>query len=233
MEIWTIEKLRHLHIGNAPLRIGRDSSLMEPKRKSLASKQRFEAEEMTNGRYGHGHDRDEDEEEEEEYEEKTSFTRNTTPRSRRSRGVSTDDIEEIFKPPKPNSTAEFSPETNSLSSPPSTTSSATPSEKSNHDAAAGVSKGFEEVGNEPLLSINSMLLSLIACGGSASFRKAAPPEAARRSGGSLHKGVVILIRPIIVHYAYFLNCFIYNLIFCVVRLFAKLQLKWPGTWTRM
>ena len=59
------------------------------------------------------------------------------------------------------------------------------------EKGGAISKDVEDVGTEPLLSRNSMLLSLIACGGSVSFRKAAPPEAARRSGsGGLHKGVV-------------------------------------------
>ncbi|KAG6397467.1 hypothetical protein SASPL_143634 [Salvia splendens] len=116
-------------------------------------------------------------------EEEEGYTSTFTPRSRRSRGVSTDE----FKAPK----AELLSETNSFSSPPSTTSSSV-SEKTNNEAI-GVEKGkdFEDVGHEPLLSRNSMLLSLIACGSSVSFRKAAPPEAARRSGvGGLHKGVV-------------------------------------------
>ncbi|KAL1569615.1 protein SOSEKI 2-like [Salvia divinorum] len=159
----TTDKLRHLHISKVPL--------IEPNRKSLVSKQRFEAEEMANSQY----DRDEEEEE---------YTSTLTPRSRRSREVSTDE----FKPPK----AEFSSETNSFSSPPSTTSSSV-SEKANNEVigvekGGAISKDFEDVGNEPLLNRNSMLLSLISCGGSVSFRKAAPPEAARRSG--LHKRVV-------------------------------------------
>ncbi|KAG6399731.1 hypothetical protein SASPL_141212 [Salvia splendens] len=119
-------------------------------------------------------DRDEEEEE---------YTSTITQRSRCSRGVSTDE----FRPPKP----EFL----SVSSPPLTTSSSV-SEKANNEAigvekGGAISKDFEDVGPEPLLSRNSMLLSLIACGGSVSFRKATPPEAARRSGvGGLHKGVV-------------------------------------------
>ncbi|XP_047966283.1 protein SOSEKI 2-like [Salvia hispanica] len=116
-------------------------------------------------------------------EEEEGYTSTITPRSRRSRGVSTDE----FRPPKP----EFL----SVSSPPSTTSSSV-SEKANNEVigvekGGAISKDVEDVGTEPLLSRNSMLLSLIACGGSVSFRKAAPPEAARRSGsGGLHKGVV-------------------------------------------
>lgn len=112
-------------------------------------------------------DRDEDEDEE-EYEEKTCYTSSTTPRSRRSRGVSAEE------PKTNNATAQVSLDATSFSS----TTSSTLSEKSS------ISKRFEEgdgVGNEPLLSRNSMLLSLIACGGSASFRK---------SGSQLQKRVV-------------------------------------------
>ncbi|KAH6784417.1 hypothetical protein C2S52_009376 [Perilla frutescens var. hirtella] len=202
------EKLRHhvqVGIGNVQLESSQNSSLtMQPKRKSLASKQQrcgFEAEEMANNRYNEDHGRDEEEEdddEEEECVEKRSYTTRSTPRWRLSRGVSTDEVEE-FKQPKTNGTAELSLETNSLSSPPSTTSS-TLSEKANNESiinekgSTTISKRFEDcdaVGNEPFLSRNSVLLSLIACGGSASFRKAAPPrdDAARKSG-SLHKGVV-------------------------------------------
>ncbi|KAL2551410.1 Protein UPSTREAM OF FLC [Forsythia ovata] len=70
---------------------------------------------------------------------------------------------------------------------------------------SNTSKVFEDcdlVANKPLLTRNSMLLSLIACGGSGSFRKSAPagiakpppPRTVTRNGGSggggLHKGVV-------------------------------------------
>lgn len=145
--------MRHLQVGNVHVQ---ESSLIEPKRKSLTKD-----------------DRDE-KEEEEEYEEKTCYTSSTTPRSRRSRGVS------IEEPKTNNATAQVSLDASSFSS----TTSSTLSEKSS------ISKRFEEgdgVGNEPLLSRNSMLLSLIACGGSASFRKAAPP---RKSGSQLQKRVV-------------------------------------------
>ncbi|KAL0448598.1 UNVERIFIED_CONTAM: protein UPSTREAM OF FLC [Sesamum latifolium] len=209
------EKLHHLQVGNA----GQDSNF-QPKRKSLGSKQRMEPDVMANRRYSRSGDDDrgnaEEDEEEEEYEEKTSCTSSTTPHSRCSRGVSTDEIEEFKQQQedarKNGPAAQLSPDTNSFSSA-STTSSAV-SDKANNGAIQNsdnnnnnTSKRFEDgdpVGSEPLLSRNSMLLSLIACGGSVSFRKTVPPPvvkqalppcvAARKSNGGgcgdLHKGVV-------------------------------------------
>ncbi|KAL2240213.1 UNVERIFIED_CONTAM: Protein UPSTREAM OF FLC [Sesamum indicum] len=174
---------------------------------------------MANTRYDRRGDDDggnaEEDEEEEEYEEKRSCTSSTTPHSRCSRGVSTDEIEE-FKQQQEDArknvpAAQLSPDTNSFSSG-STTSSAV-SDKVNNSAIQNsnnnnnTSKRFEDgdpVGSETLLSRNSMLLSLIACGGSVSFRKTvAPPVvkqalppcvAARKSNGGgsgdIHKRVV-------------------------------------------
>ncbi|PIN26748.1 hypothetical protein CDL12_00467 [Handroanthus impetiginosus] len=183
------EKLHHLQVvGNG----GQDSNF-QPKRKSLASRRQSEVEEMVNNQYNHHH-HGEDEENEEEYEEKASY-------SRCSRGVSTDEIQE-FKPQK-NGPSQLSPESNSFSSPPSTTSSDTISNNNNTNTCKRFEDG-DPVGNEPLLSRNSLLLSLIACGGSTSFRKVVPPPAAaqkqslppcaaaRKSGtaGNLHRGAV-------------------------------------------
>lgn len=172
---------------------------------------------MMNNQYRHHHLPDEEnvEEDEEEYEEKTRYTSC-------SRGVSTDEIEEEFKQKdsqKNTSPTELNLDTNSFSSPPSTTSS-TPSDNPNNEITISnnlndhnnTSKRFEDgdpVANEPMLSRNSMLFSLMACGGSGSFRKSGLPPvvkelpplpppppppctAARKSGSgsSLHKGVV-------------------------------------------
>ncbi|KAK4417166.1 protein UPSTREAM OF FLC [Sesamum alatum] len=213
------DKLHHLQVGNA----GQDSNF-QPKCKSLGSNRRAEPGVMADRRYDcRGGDDDdgrnvEADEEEEEYEEKTSCTSSTTPHSRCSRGVSTDEIEEFKQQQedarKNGPAAQFSPDTNSFSSP-STTSSSAVSDKTNNNGAIqnsgnnnnNTSKRFEDgdpVGSEPLLSRNSMLLSLIACGGSVSFRKTVPPPvvkqslepcvAARKSNGgggsNLHKGVV-------------------------------------------
>ncbi|XP_057807077.1 protein SOSEKI 2 [Salvia miltiorrhiza] len=164
------EKLQQLQFGNVQQFQHQESNLYPSKRgiSAAASKQQMEEQEMMNV-------------DEEEYEEKATC----------SRGVSTDEIEQDSKHKHKNSPhTELNMDTNSLSSPPSTTSS-TPSDNPNNEG----SKRFEDVGNEPMLSRNSMLFNLIACGGSASFRKAAappppPPCTAGRKSCSLHKGVV-------------------------------------------
>lgn len=135
---------------------------------------------------------EEEEEDEEEYEEKGA-THTTC-----SRGVSTEEPEEEEEiKHKQSHKSGVSPRTelnldsNSLSSPPSTTSS-TPSD----NPAPGEA---DPIGSEPMLSRNSMLLSLIACGGTGSFRRAVLPASVKEhvpgrkscsGGSSLHKGVV-------------------------------------------
>ncbi|KAG8383490.1 hypothetical protein BUALT_Bualt04G0018700 [Buddleja alternifolia] len=189
--ILEIEKMSHLQVSNI---VQVQDSNFQPKRKSVALKRRIEPEEMMNNQYYHDnedHEQNQEDDEEEYEDEKTSYPRC-------SRGVSTDEIEE------------FKQDTNSFSSPPSTTSS-TLSEKPNNSILittnnnnsnnnTSCNKIFEDgdpVGNEPLLSRNSMLLNLIACGGSTSFRKSLPPPSppcavvGRKSGcGDLYKGVV-------------------------------------------
>lgn len=191
------EKLQQLQVGNVQQfqdgnshHGGQDSDFY-PKRRVSALKQQIDDQETMN-------DDEVDEEEDEEYEEKATHTTC-------SRGVSTDEIEEELKQKhsqKQSSHTELNLDTNSLSSPPSTTSS-TLSDNNPNDQNTS-SKRFEDgdpIGNEPMLSRNSMLFNLIACGGSGSFRKAVlppsvplpPPCTAGRkscSGSSLHKGVV-------------------------------------------
>ncbi|KAG6384899.1 hypothetical protein SASPL_153721 [Salvia splendens] len=137
---------------------------------------------------------EEEEEDEEEYEEKGA-THTTC-----SRGVSTEEgaeeEEEEIKHKQSQKSGvsprtELNLDTNSLSSPPSTTSS-TPSDNPAPSEA-------DPIGSEPMLSRNSMLLSLIACGGTGSFRRAVLPASVKEAvpgrkscsgGSSLHKGVV-------------------------------------------
>ncbi|KAL2531358.1 Protein UPSTREAM OF FLC [Abeliophyllum distichum] len=178
------EKVQHLQVVNG-LQFQQDTNL-QPKHKSLASKRHLEAEELVNNQY-RGEEDEEEEEEEEEYEEKTSYTSSTTPLSRCSRGVSTDEIDELQQQETNKNTRTELKHNYSVSPPPSNTS-----------------KVFEDcdlVANKPLLTRNSMLLSLIACGGSGSFRKSAPVGIAKQppqgtvarnggGGGGLHKGVV-------------------------------------------
>ncbi|KAK4485950.1 hypothetical protein RD792_008602 [Penstemon davidsonii] len=181
------EKLLHLQVNNIP------HGNNQPMYKPLTQKHRPEPEQMMRNHQNeekteYAEEEEEEEEETEEYEEiRIPCSR------RRSRGVSTDEYKiEEFKQQetqKNNIPTEITADSNSFSSPPSTTSSTTLSDKANND------NGPDLVGSEPMLSRNSMLFSLIACGGSASFRKSVPPPpctAARKSesGGNLRKGVV-------------------------------------------
>lgn len=176
------EKLHHLQIGNNV------QEFQDPKRKCPPSKRQT----MLTNQYHHGEEIAA--EEEEECEAKIMH-------ARCSRGVSTEEFKEKTPP------TEINLDANSFSS----TTSPTLSDKSNNETPTTnnlndtkinnsnvSSKRFEDgdpVVNEPMLSRNSMLYSLIACGGSGSFRKTAPSPpcaVARKSGSgvSLHKGVV-------------------------------------------
>ncbi|KAG9141888.1 hypothetical protein Leryth_009260 [Lithospermum erythrorhizon] len=98
---------------------------------------------------------DDENDEEEEYEVKNGYTTSTTPHSRCSIGVSTDELDLPPPPPPPQPP-----------SPPSTTSSSTPSDK----ASRVFEDGDSVAPTGSLLSRNSVLLQLISCGGSTSFR---------------------------------------------------------------
>lgn len=132
------------------------------------------------------------EEEGEEDEEKTSYTSSNTSRSHCSRGVSTDEIEGTQKNSNP---TELTLEDGS---PPSTSS--TVSDKANESNSN--SKRFEEadpvdsVLAKPVLSRNSVLLQLIACGSMVSGKaknaaslKQSPANIPAKNT-SLHKGVL-------------------------------------------
>ncbi|CAN4106423.1 unnamed protein product [Withania somnifera] len=104
-----------------------------------------------------------DENEEELYEEKSSYsTSSTIPNSTCSRGVCTDDHNELIQQQEAAVTQKNKPteitHTNSLS-PPSATSSSLSGKPINNEVVA-----------ESLLSRNSVLFQLISCGGSVSFR---------------------------------------------------------------
>ncbi|KAL5982127.1 hypothetical protein ACLOJK_016196 [Asimina triloba] len=127
---------------------------------------------------------------EEEEEEKRSNSSSYTPHSRCSRGVSTDEMEESENLKSRNNPTELAVDD---SSPPS--SSSTLSEKAHNST----SQRFEDCdsGAGPVGTRNSILLQLIACGGSVpavkSFRSST--ELKQASGGgrksrSLHKGVL-------------------------------------------
>lgn len=174
-----------------------DPTSFQPKRRLVPPKRLPEPEEFHNSnRYEH--EDDNGNQEEEDYEEKTNYTAPNTPYSRCSIGVSTDEIElelerqEDHKTTHKNQSTELTLE----NSPPSATSS-TISDKATNDT----SKRFEDgdpVGNDSLLlSRNSVLYNLIACGGSVSFRgKSKIPVfkeqevAVARKSSSSHKGVL-------------------------------------------
>ncbi|XP_051117916.1 protein SOSEKI 2-like [Andrographis paniculata] len=124
-----------------------------------------------------------------EEEEEEDGTEKQTSKSC-SRGVSTDEIEELNTQTPPQSEHVIDAD----SSPPSARS-----ENSSNTLDALNPTRFEDgdpIGIEPMLSRNSMLLSLIACGGSSSFRKSFPshdeiPARKSCSGASLHKAAVL------------------------------------------
>ncbi|KAL1824900.1 hypothetical protein ACET3Z_011678 [Daucus carota] len=176
------EKFHHPQVVILP-----EPSTYHAKRKTLVPKRHGDPQEFDNNiatRY--------EDDEEEYFDEKTTYTAPNTPYSRCSIGVSTDEIEldQQNKTGHKMSSPELA---NHNSSPPSATSSSL-SDKANDN-----SKRFEDgdmVGTESILSRNSMLYNLIACGGSVSFRgKSKVPivkeqaELGRKSS-SLHKGVL-------------------------------------------
>ncbi|KAL3637390.1 hypothetical protein CASFOL_018558 [Castilleja foliolosa] len=181
-----IEKLQHLELENA-------THQTQPKRNLLATKRQADHQEMLKKQLYHPHEENAGEEEEDEYEVKTRY-------NICSKGVSTDEIEELkTQNPQKNTPNELNLDTNSFS-PPSTTSSTHSDILSNTEATIAKNPTrFEDgdpAGNEPMLSRNSMLFSLIACGGSGSFRKTGtppllPPRKSFAGGnGPLHKEVV-------------------------------------------
>lgn len=201
----TAEKFQQFQLGNTQQRM--QSTKIQPKLKSpRVTKRQPELPVVgNNNRYADGV---EDEEEEEYYEEKVSYT--VTPRSRCSRGISTDEVEkpkqqqkcqENLKSPMSELTLDGSPP------PPSTTSSNLSDKSNNNNASKRYEDGEAVIGTEvPLVvSRNSMLLQLIACGSSLPFKsknnnnhvsvvnKQQPPAAmsSRKSNCSdLHKGVL-------------------------------------------
>lgn len=125
---------------------------------------------------------DEQEEEEVDYEdEKTSYTSSTTPHSRCSRGVSTDEIDEQQQPPP--QTHKTRAESTHPESSPLSNASASVLNQPNH--SNNVSTRFEDgdpIASKQSYSVlkagqsrNSVLLQLIACGSSAVAKPKSPP----------------------------------------------------------
>ncbi|KAK4430592.1 protein UPSTREAM OF FLC [Sesamum alatum] len=192
------EKLVHLQFGNVhnQQQAAQDPNF-HPKRKSLASKRRTQHQETFNNQCHPA-----EEEEEQEHEHKAIYA------SSCSKGVSTEEIfgQNITQKNNVVNTTELTLETHSFSSHKSTTSTSTTtlSDADDNRTSKRLGDGGDDpIGNEPLLSRNSMLFSLIACGGSGSFRKTLPPPDVEEpappvstvgrkscSEGSLLKGVV-------------------------------------------
>lgn len=169
------DKFQQLHVSNRVQHIPEPN--FHPKRIPLPRRSRHrEPVEVENMR---DEEHDYQEEEEEEDEEKTSYTSSNTSRSRCSRGVSTDEIEATQKNSNP---TELTLEDGS---PPSTSS--TVSDKANESNSN--SKRFEDgdpvdsVFAEPVLSRNSVLLQLIACGSMVSGK---PKNGTKLSSANIH-----------------------------------------------
>ncbi|OIT32535.1 PREDICTED: protein UPSTREAM OF FLC [Nicotiana attenuata] len=200
------EKFQQLHITESPQLRNTCQQIQEsnflPKRKSVGSKRHTEPEIVQNNVHYL------DENIEEEYEEKSSYTSSTTPNSTCSRGVCTDDQNELIQPITRKNPTELT-HTNSLS-PPSAVSSSL-SDKPINNEITNTSKRFEDgdpVASESLLGRNSVLFQLISCGGSVSFRgkneptivKQPPPsppctvvvarKSSSSSSASFHKAVL-------------------------------------------
>ncbi|KAH7520631.1 hypothetical protein FEM48_Zijuj08G0165400 [Ziziphus jujuba var. spinosa] len=153
------ERLQQLQLGNRQQ--VQDHLNFQSRQKALApSRQRENEEAAENTKYEDQADYDEEEEEYED-EEKTSYTSSTTPHSRCSRGVSTDELEEDNAPTQKN------PSESTLSGMHSSSIMVCNKSKQSNN----VSKRFEDGDpveiSESAPSRNSVLLQLIACGSSA------------------------------------------------------------------
>lgn len=155
------ERLQQLHVSNNRQLIQEPN--LHAKRKQLLEpiQQPRQLEETHGTKYYQEYDDEESQESQEEYEdeEKTSYTSSTTPHSRCSRGVSTDELEEQV--PRKNPTTESTQHHTPPESTPSILSEK-PRQSTNNS-----SKRFEDgdpVALESVPGRNSVLLQLISCG---------------------------------------------------------------------
>ncbi|KAJ6918842.1 protein UPSTREAM OF FLC [Populus alba x Populus x berolinensis] len=155
------ERLQQLHVSNNRQLIQEPN--LHAKRKQLLEpiQQPRPLEETHGTKYYQEYDDEESQESQEEYEdeEKTSYTSSTTPHSRCSRGVSTDELEEQV--PRKNPTTESTQHHTPPESTPSILSEK-PRQSTNNS-----SKRFEDgdpVAIESVPGRNSVLLQLISCG---------------------------------------------------------------------
>lgn len=177
----------------------------QSRQKALAPSRHRENEEAAeNGKCEDQADYDEEEEEYEE-EEKTSYTSSTTPHSRCSRGVSTDELEEDIAPP-----TQKNPSESTLNDTHSSSIMVCNKSKQSNNGSKRFEDGDPVEESESAPSRNSVLLQLIACGSSAvakatknsacvkqpansntSSSSSSCSRAVKRSSNeSLHRGVV-------------------------------------------
>ncbi|KAL0285488.1 UNVERIFIED_CONTAM: protein UPSTREAM OF FLC [Sesamum calycinum] len=147
------EKLVQLQFGNVQnqQQAAQDPNF-HPKRKSLASKRRPQHQETFDNQYNAAEEEQEQEHEHEHEQEHKAIYGSC------SKGVSTEEI--------------FGQKTHTR------TTTLSDADVDNRNSRRFADGGDDPVGNEPLLSRNSMLFNLIACGGSGSFRKTLPPPPA-------------------------------------------------------
>ncbi|KAK6238027.1 hypothetical protein QUC31_003496 [Theobroma cacao] len=192
------ERLQQLQISNRAPHIQEPSIHAKQKSPSFTLTRHRGAQEAERTAYEE-QEFDEEEEEEEEYEldeEKTSSTSSTTPHSRCSRGVSTDELEEQEtnnQEPQKNISEPTQQDSSLLST------SSILSEKQN-PSKNSTSKRFEDgdpVASGSAPSRNSVLLQLIACGNLAvtkaknvpTMKQTVPNNVAKKSE-NLHRGVL-------------------------------------------
>ncbi|KAJ8769648.1 hypothetical protein K2173_005251 [Erythroxylum novogranatense] len=208
------ERFQLLHVNNSRQSI-QEPNVVHTKRKQLSSSSQSRKLEATqNAKYEYQEYEEEEEEdleespEEYEDEEKTSYTSSTTPHSRCSRGVSTDELEE--RPTNINLTTNKD-STNHISSPqpaPPSVLSGQPTQNIPTKTTTNASttpKRFEDGDPVPVQSTtsrNSVLLHLISCGNLTipktknSMSTIRPPVkmnsdiSIRRSETDLHRGVL-------------------------------------------
>lgn len=172
--------------------VGREPVHVHSKRITMALTTRNDEQELRCSRYDErvGFEVDAEEEEcELGDEEKASYTSSTTPRSRCSRGVSTDELDEE----RDDGANKLPRDADDPDSPPAPTSTVPKTAEKGREWGRSAAVRFEDGDPAAPSRSNSMLLQLIACGGNlaAPKTKPAPPSAVARSGNEdLHRGVL-------------------------------------------
>ncbi|XP_030535086.1 protein SOSEKI 2-like isoform X2 [Rhodamnia argentea] len=174
--------------------VGREPVHVHSKRIAPASTTRNEEQELRCSRYDEGVGFEVDVEEEEECEladeEKVSYTSSTTPGSRCSRGVSTDELDEERDDDSAN---KLPRDTHDPDSPPAPNSTVAETPGKGGEGCGGAAVHLEDGDPAAPSRSSSVLLQLIACGGNLAVpkTKTAPPSSVPRSGNKdLHRGAL-------------------------------------------